>query len=175
MKLTSCSGIGGLNAGFFPVAPEIFGKCLAMVIYDQLGRGTFLAYKAKVGNRLLHKKGSRADPGNYRPIALVQVEVKVLSKALTFRLQQFFGKLIYPGQKGFVRDPSIYHHVRFLADLQGYITSVDEEAYALFLDFQEALDRVDWDYIFRLLERMSFGDGFLRWIKLLCTTHSRIC
>ena len=37
---------------------------------------------------LLHKKGSLAVPGSYRPIALVQLNVKILSKTLMYSLQQ---------------------------------------------------------------------------------------
>ncbi|POM79902.1 Polyprotein of L1-like non-LTR Retrotransposon Zorro 3, partial [Phytophthora palmivora] len=151
------------------VAPEVFGQCLEIVFNDRLKRGNLLASQRKSAVVLLHKKGSRADPGNYRPIALIPVDVKILSKALTYRLQSVIPKLIHPDQKGFVRGRSIQHHVRSLADLQDLVTSRDEEAYALFLDFQKALDRVNWDYMFRLLERMGIGDGFTRWVKLLYT------
>ena len=97
------------------------------------------------------------------------VDVKVLSKALTYRLQSVMLDLIHPDQKGFVKGRSIHHHVRFLADLQDLVTSRDEEAYALFLDFQKAFDRVNWEYMFKLLSRMGFGNGFIDWIKLLYT------
>ncbi|KAF1331473.1 putative Pollike protein, partial [Globisporangium splendens] len=169
MKATSSPGMDGLTAGFYQVAPDVFGQCLELVFNDRLERGKLLASQRKSAVVLLHKKGSRADPGNYRPIALVQVDVKVLSKALTYRLQSAIPKLIHPDQKGFVRGRSIHHHVRFLADLQDLVTSRDEEAYALFLDFQKAFDRVNRDYMFRLLERMGIGDGFTRWVKLLYT------
>ncbi|CAI5747278.1 unnamed protein product [Peronospora destructor] len=151
MKANSSPGMDGLTAAFYQVAPAIFGECLALVFNDRLGRGALLASQRKSAVILLHKKGSCADPGNYRPISLMQVDVKVLSKALTFRLQTVIGKLIHPDQKGFVRGRSIHHHVRFLADLQDFVTRLDEEAYALFLDFQKAFDRVNWDYMFKLL------------------------
>ena len=95
--------------------------------------------------------------------------MKVLSKALSYRLQSVLLDLIHPDQKGFVKRRSIHHHIRFLADLQDLVTSRDEEAYALFLDFQKAFDRVNWDYMFRLLERMGFDTAFLQWIQLLYT------
>ena len=77
--------------------------------------------------------------------------------------------LIYPDHKGFVKRRSIHHHVRFLAALQDLITGREEEAYALFLDFEKAFDRVNSDNMFRLLERMGFGSTFSRWIRLLYT------
>ena len=65
----------------------------------------------------------------------MQVDVEILSKALTYRLQQVISDLIYRDQKGFVKGRSLHHYVRFLADLQDLVTGRDEEAYALFLDF----------------------------------------
>lgn len=169
MRATSAPGMDGLTAGFYQVAPEVFGECLCIVFNDQLRRGVLLPSQRKSAVVLLHKKGSRAEPGNYRPIALVQVDVKVLSKALTYRLQQVILDLIHSDQKGFVKSRSIHHHVRFLTDLQDLVTSLDDEAYALFLDFEKAFDRVNWEYMFRLLERMGFGSAFAQWIKLLYT------
>ncbi|KAL8024079.1 putative reverse transcriptase domain, Endonuclease/exonuclease/phosphatase superfamily [Plasmopara halstedii] len=169
MKATSSPGMDGLTAGFYQVAPDVFGECLSIVFNDQLYRGVLLPSQRKSAVVLLHKKGSRAEPGNYRPIALMQVDVKVLSKALTYRLQHVIADLIHADQKGFVRGRSIHHHVRFLADLQDLVTARDEEAYAMFLDFQKAFDRVNWLYMIRLLERMGFGTAFIRWIKLLYT------
>ena len=68
----------------------------------------------------------------------MQVDVKVLSKALTYRLLRVIPDLIHPDQKGFVKGRSIHHHIRFLADMQDLITSQEEEAYALFLDFEKS-------------------------------------
>lgn len=139
MRATSALGMDGLTAGFYQVSPDVFGECLSIVFKDRLRRGELLLSQRKSAVVLLHKKGSRADPGNYLPIALIQVDVKVLSKALTYRLQHVIVDLIYPDQKGFVKGRSMHHHVRFLADLQDLVTSRDEEAYALFFTSRKRL------------------------------------
>ena len=103
MKASSAPGMDGLTAGFYQVAPDVFGECLCIVFKDRLHRGVLLPSQRKSAVMLLHKKGSRADPGNYRPITLMQVDVKVLSKALTYRLQHVIPSLVHPDQKGFVK------------------------------------------------------------------------
>lgn len=167
MKANSAPGLDGLTAGFYQSAPDIFGEILHIVFNYQLERGLLLPSQRKSCVVLLHKKGSRADPGNYRPIALMPVDAKILSKALTYRLQLVIPTLIHQDQKGFVGGRSIHHHIRFIHDLQHEITQQNEEGYALFLDFEKAYDRVVWDYLFNVLRRMGFGESFIKWIELL--------
>lgn len=169
MKASSALGMDGLTAGFYQVAANVFGDCLSIVFNYQLTRGQLLYSQRQSAVCLLHKKGSRADPGNFRPISLIGVDVKALSKALTYRLQLFLPNLIHVDQKAFVKGKSTYHHIRFLADLQDLVTARDEEAYAMFLDFEKAYDRVNWDYMFQVLDRMGCGGAFSDWVKLLYT------
>ncbi|CEG46404.1 FOG: Reverse transcriptase [Plasmopara halstedii] len=169
MKATSSPGMDGLTAGFYQVAPDVFDECFVVIFNDRLRRGKLLVSQHKSAVVLIHKKGLRTEPGNYRPIALVAVDFKMLSKALTYRLQNVIVNLIHPDPKGFVNGRSIHHHVRFLADLQDLVTNQDKEAYAMFLAFQKSFDRVNWAYIFRLLVRMGFGKKFVTYIQLLYT------
>ncbi|CEG46511.1 FOG: Reverse transcriptase [Plasmopara halstedii] len=109
MKASSAPGMDGLTAGFYQVAPDVFGKCLAIVFNDRLHRSELLASQRKSAVVLLHKKGSRAVPGNYRSITIMPVDVKTLSKALVRRIIMTIGHLIHADQKGFVNGRSIHH------------------------------------------------------------------
>lgn len=160
-------GPDGLTAAFYQVAPEAFAKILIRVFKYQFDRKILLPDQRKSCIVLLHKKGSRAQPGNYRPIALMQVDVKVLSRVLTSRLRSLIPSLIDQDQKGFVRGRSIHHHIRALQDLQHLCTTEDAEGYATFLDFEKAYDRVRWDYLFAVMRRMNIGDGFVSWVQVL--------
>lgn len=167
MRASSAPGMDGLTAGFYQVAPDTFGECLSIVFNYQLQCGMLLPSQRKSAICLLHKKGSRAEPSNYRPIALMQVDVKALSKVLTFRLQRCISKLIHQDQKAFVKGRSLHHHVRYLSDLQNLCTERDETAFAMFLDFEKAYDRVDWDFMFKILHKMGCGSSFVDWVRLL--------
>ena len=74
MRGHSSPGMDGLPASFYQIAPVIFGECLRIVFDYQLERGILLQYQRPSAISLLYMKSSRADPGNYRPIALICVE-----------------------------------------------------------------------------------------------------
>ena len=61
----------------------------------------------------------------------------------------------------------MHHHIRHLTDIQDLVTHRGEEAYATFLDFEKAYDRVNWTYMFRVLEKMGGGKRFIDWVRLL--------
>ncbi|KAF0767913.1 hypothetical protein AaE_002824, partial [Aphanomyces astaci] len=83
MNPAKSPGPDGFSAGFFQVAPTTFSEILLLVFeYQRLHRRRLLHHQRRSAVVLLHKKGDRGDPGTYRPIALMAVEVKVLSRAL---------------------------------------------------------------------------------------------
>ena len=60
-------GPDGFTAAFYQIAPSAFAKILLRVFTYQLSRGVLLPEQRKSCVVLLHKKGSRSLPGNYRP------------------------------------------------------------------------------------------------------------
>lgn len=167
LRRSSAPGLDGLGPALYQLDPDAFGAVFVVVFKHQLGRGQLLASQRKSSVSLPYKKGDRRHPGNYRPISLMQVDVKILSKALAFRLQRYHPLLVHPEQKGFVRGRSLHHHVRMLHDIQELLQRRGQKGYALFLDFAKAYDRVNWDYLFRVLEKFGCGPAFCSWVKLL--------
>lgn len=95
------------------------------------------------------------------------VEVKALSRLLCYRLKDIIPHIIHPIQTGFVSGRRIHDHIIFMRDLQDKCTLDDEETFAMFLDFEKAYDRVNWNYMYDVLETMNFGERFIAWIQLL--------
>ena len=35
------------------------------------------------------------------------------------------------------------------------------------LDFENAFDSVEWNFLFKVLKKINFGDDFIGWIKII--------
>ncbi|RHZ12992.1 hypothetical protein DYB37_011542, partial [Aphanomyces astaci] len=168
MNPAKSPGPDGWSAGFFQVAPEVFSELLLLVFNYQLTHhGSLLPHQRRSAITLLHKSGDRGLPGNYRPISLMPVEVKVLSRAMAFRLAQYAPQLIHPTQAGFVPGRRLHDHVTMVQALQHYCTMEDQDNYATFLDFSKAYDMVDQSFLFDVLAEMNLGVNFISWVRLL--------
>ena len=168
MNPSKSPGPDGWSAGFFQVAPEVFSELLLLVFNYQLTHhGCLLPHQRRSAITLLYKSGDRGLPGNYRPISLMPVEVKVLSRALAFRLARHAPQLIHPTQAGFVPGRRLHDHVNMVQALQHYCTLEDQDNYATFLDFSKAYDMVDQTFLFEVLAEMNLGATFTSWVRLL--------
>ncbi|KAH9071298.1 hypothetical protein Ae201684P_015605 [Aphanomyces euteiches] len=116
-------GMDGFPTAFYQLEADLFAEILCLVFKYQLSRGELLGIQRRSAVSLLFKGGDRSNPGNYRPIALIPVEVKILTRALAYRLRDLLPALIHPIQTGFVAGRRIHDHIIFLKDLQHKCTS----------------------------------------------------
>ncbi|KAF1333810.1 Rna-directed dna polymerase, partial [Globisporangium splendens] len=172
MRGDGAPGPDGFSARFFQIDPAVFGKILHTVFMDQMRRGQLLKEQQHSAVILLFKKGSRAKPGNYRPISLMPVEVKVLSRVLVSRMKGYVAKLVHTDQKGFIPGRSIHHQIILVKDVLHYCSTANVNGYASFLDFEKAYDMVNWDYLFEVLKRQGFGPNLISWIQLMYSKPS---
>ena len=168
MNPNKSPGPDGWPAAFFQVAPDVFSQILLKVFEYQLEHhGKLLLQQRRSAVALLFKAGDRGNPGNYRPIALMSVEVKILSRALAYRLAQVAPHLVHPSQAGFVPGRRLHDHVMLVQALQSFCTNEDNDYYATFLDFSKAYDMVDQSFLLDVMNEMNIGPNFVSWVQLL--------
>ena len=104
---------------------------------------------------------------NWRPITLINVDAKLLSKCLANRLSKVVGKLISPQQTAFVKGRYIGEGIRLISDIMYYAHKQNNEGAIVALDLTKAFDSLSHRYLLQCLEAYNFGDSFIQWIKTM--------
>uniref|UniRef100_A0A803KCY8 Reverse transcriptase domain-containing protein n=1 Tax=Xenopus tropicalis TaxID=8364 RepID=A0A803KCY8_XENTR len=120
---------------------------------------------------LIHKEGK--DPskcGSYRPIALLNSDLKLFTKILANRLGNMMPKLINPDQVGFIQGRQARDNTRRAIDLIEVINKQHAPALIMSLDAEKAFDRLNWEYMLKLLQGIGLQGPFLTAIQQLYST-----
>ena len=107
---------------------------------------------------------------NWRPISLINVDIKVASKALSKRLNAVIHNLISVDQTAYVKGRFIGESIRVINDLIEHVDREDEEGIQFSTDIENAFDSVDHNFLFETSKRYGFGTEFVNFNK----THLKI-
>ncbi len=106
----------------------------------------------------------------YRPISLLNVDVKILAKMLAFRIDSLIPEIIYPHQTGFVKGHYSYTNLQKLLGVLYSPAPRETPDVVVSLNAEKAIDRVEWSYLFLILKRFGFGPKYVNWMQLLYYT-----
>lgn len=104
---------------------------------------------------------------NWRPISLINVDIKIASKALAFRVKKVIPRLIHYDQTAYVKGRYIGESVRLVDDLLKYAEEENQDGILFAADIEKAFDSVDHNFIFATLKKFGFGSDFIQWIMTL--------
>lgn len=149
-----------------------FSKQLAPLLLDMFDDAMS---KSKLPNSLneatitlLLKPGKDASKcGSYRPISLLNTDLKILSKLLATRLEKTLPYIISPDQTGFIKNRHLFSNIRRLLNILYSPSSTNIPEIVVSLDAFKAFDRVEMDFLFYVLKKFGFGKAFIKWIQLL--------
>lgn len=105
------------------------------------------------------------DCSSFRPISLLNVDYKIVAKVLARRLESILPKIINPDQAGFVKSRYGTDNVRCSLNVVHYLNTYKNPALIVSLDAEKAFDRVEWSFLFLLLEKFGLGPNFINIIK----------
>ena len=185
--LSKSPGIDGLPIEFYQLLIEdhenenncVIAEWLHVVYNHAFHTGLLPEHMRQSQIRLLYKKVTEFDkryPKNYRPIALLNVDYKILSKILFNKLKPLMPKMISEDQfcvpKRYMGDlihiiSSTIHHINH--------PSHKRRGFLLFLDFEKAFDSVNHEFMERMLVAHGLPSEFVRWILLAFTQTQASC
>ena len=164
-------GPDGIPAEFYQAFWHLIGGMYLEYI-NAAKRSSFSKYKNTSVTTIIYKhKGQTYVLDNYRPISLINVDLKIISKLLTKRLLPVLPSIIHESQTN-VFGRRIDYTIQMLRDLIDYTEKCDGEAAFIFLDQEKAFDRVDHEFLFKTMETFDFGETFIGWIKTLYSNAS---
>lgn len=124
---------------------------------------------------MIPKKEVSVQVADFRPISVMNVVPKLISKILANRLRDFLPTLISPAQTVFIRGRQISENFNTTRALLHHISSSGRQACFIKLDFAKAFDSINWSFLSRVMLARGFPTKWIQWIEaLLNTASSRI-
>ena len=115
---------------------------------------------------LIEKKGKdRSFLENWRPISLLNVDTKIMTKVLATRVKEVVPSIIHDNQTGYIKDCYIGETIRSIFDIMDFTLNENISGLMIFMDFHKAFDSLEWDYLCKCLEAFNFGENFIGWVK----------
>ncbi|KAL3675268.1 hypothetical protein R1sor_025216 [Riccia sorocarpa] len=125
--------------------------------------------------KLIPKMEDKARLKDWRPISLLGITYKIISKLLAERLKSLLPGLVNEQQTGFVQGRSIFDSILTVKLGQEWASVTSQQSIFLKLDFVKPYDRVRHQYLWRVLESMGFCSKFLLLLQgLVEDAHSVI-
>jgi len=160
-------GIDGLPVELYAKFWSILGPVLLEVLTEVLQAGEMSGSLATGVISLLYKKGDRTEIGNWRPLTMLCVDYKLLAKVLTDRLGEAMPHVVHVDQTCAVPGRSTRWNLQLLRDAVAWAEDRNLPLMLVALDQTKAFDRVQWSFMFSILERLGFGKVFIRWLRTL--------
>ena len=109
----------------------------------------------------VHKKGSKTDVENYRPISLTCIVMKVMERIIRDELMARCGHMIDTRQHGFLKNKSCTTQLTDFCDSLALSLNNNLRSDVIYFDFAKAFDSVNHDIILKKLKTIYSIDSFL--------------
>ena len=161
LDIKKANGYDGISNAMLKICPEEASIPLLIIFKKCLDLGSFPSSWKHANVQPSHKKNSKQDKSNYRPISLLCTCSKIYEKIVFDAMYSFFieNNLISPNQSGFRPGDSTINQL--LAITSEIYNSFEKrlETRAAFLDISKAFDKVWHDgLVFKLRQNGISGN-----------------
>uniref|UniRef100_A0A8P4KAC5 Reverse transcriptase domain-containing protein n=1 Tax=Dicentrarchus labrax TaxID=13489 RepID=A0A8P4KAC5_DICLA len=167
MQGRKAPGIDGLTVEFYKAFWDILAHDIIDVFNESLVSGSLPLSCRRAIITLLPKKGNLQEIRNWRPVSLLCTDYKILSKVLANRLKGTMEQILHRDQTYCVPGRSMVDNIYLIRDVLEVSSSLGINTGLISLDQEKAFDRVEHDFLWKVMERFGFSAGLIAKIKVL--------
>ncbi len=160
MKNDTCPGVDGITTNFLKF---FWGKLKRhfVDVTQEIWSGELIQQNSMLRAVItLIPKANRdlSKVQNWRPISLLTVPYRLITKVLADRIQEILKGIISSNQYGFVKGRHIHQNLLWLESMvQKGIAKPEQDYVLISVDIEKCFDKIDWDALDRTLELLNFG------------------
>uniref|UniRef100_A0A251UDF3 Putative RNA-directed DNA polymerase, eukaryota, Reverse transcriptase zinc-binding domain protein n=1 Tax=Helianthus annuus TaxID=4232 RepID=A0A251UDF3_HELAN len=158
-------GPDGFNFKFIKVFWHLFETDFLKVFERFFEDGAFSMGCNSSFIKLIPKIKDPVDLKNYRPINLIGIISKMVSKVLANRLKSVIGSVVSESQSAFLKGNFILDGPLIVNELYNWCKKSKKKVFFLKIDFEKAYDNVNWNFLNSIMEQMGFPSRWCNWIK----------
>ena len=102
---------------------------------------------------------------NWKPISLLCVDYKILTKILSKRLKLTLDQTISKEQTCGIPNRSIFSSLFTTRQLIHYSNAKNIPSYIVSIDQQEAFDKVDREFLYKIMAKLGYSNTLINFVK----------
>ena len=114
---------------------------------------------------LLPKVKPATNVKQFKPICLLNVIYKIITKTLNVRLSSVVGRVVSIFQTTFIPGRNILEGVVILQEVMHELKDTKTSGVIIKLDFEQAYDRVNWNLLEEVLHKKGFDMKWIQWMN----------
>ena len=166
-------GLDGFPIEFYKEYWHLIQNLFMAYVNEVLETGISNSRNVSVIKLIYKKTGEIFLLTNFRPISLINTDVKIITKVLTERLLYKLPSIIHSTQTA-VYGRKIDQNIHLVRDLIDLANKNDEPAAFIFLDQEKAFDRVNHNFLFQTMEAFGIGQKFIKWVSTIYKNASSV-
>ena len=168
MKVGKACGLDGISVAFLQTFWEDLGPLILNSFYYAFRKGFLTTSQRRGVIKLIPKRDKNPNfVRHHRPITLLNIDLKVLTRALALRVKTVLDKIINNDQQAFVKNRYLGNNLLDLYSVASEAITQDDDFLLFSLDIEKAFDSVRWDFLYKTLSGFGFPPNFIHWIQVL--------
>ena len=166
MENRKSPGIDDLAIEFYKSQYEIIKNDILKLYNSILLKNKDLSHSMNQAIITLLPKNNEKDLlKNWRPISLLCVDYKILTKIISNRLKPTLDITISKEQTWGIPNRSIFSNLFTIRELIHHSTKKDIKTYIVSTDQEKAFDKFDRDFLYKIMEKLGYSNTFISFIK----------